>query len=154
MGFLGEHEIKIDEKGRVRIPTSLKEQLSPKAHNKFVVNRGFENCLMLYPFDVWEAVRAKVDKLNTFKKKEREFVRRFYSGATQMEMDANDRINLPKQLIEFAGINKEIIITPHKNLFEIWDKKKYTDLMNGDSGESYEDLAEDVMGSQDIDIEL
>lgn len=151
VGFLGEHEIKLDDKGRARVPSGLKENLSPAAKNQFVVVRGFENCLMLYPMDVWEQVRAKVDKLNTFVKSNREFVRRFYAGASTLEMDSNDRINIPKQLLEYAGITKEIIITPHKNLFEIWDKKKYNDMMNADNGESYESLAEHVMGNTSFD---
>ena len=133
VGFLGEHEIKLDDKGRARIPAGLKENLSPAAKNQFVVVRGFESCLMLYPLDVWESVRAKVDTLNTFIKSNREFVRRFYAGATALEMDSNDRINLPKQLLEFAGITKEIIIpsnvikTLHaKNWVIPWNKKSWT----------------------------
>ena len=153
MGFLGEHEVKLDDKGRARVPAGLKESLAPSAKNQFVVVRGFENCLMLYPLNVWEQVKTQVDKLNTFKKSNREFVRRFYAGASTLEMDSSDRINIPKHLLEFAGITKEIIITPHKNLYEIWDKKRYNDLMSADTGESYETLAEQVMGNTNFENE-
>jgi len=147
MAFLGESIIKIDDKGRVRIPTALKEGLSPKAQNKFVINRGFENCLNLYPFDVWENVKASVDSLNTFNRENREFVRRFYSGATELTLDASDRVNISKQLLSFAGMSKEIVLTPVKNYFELWDLQKYNEWLSKDDSGSFEDLADRVMGS-------
>lgn len=150
MAFLGESFIKIDDKGRLRIPTALKEGMSEEAQNKFVVNRGFENCLTLYPYDVWQIVKAKIDVLNTFNRENREFVRRFYSGATEMTLDAGDRINISKQLLEYAGISKEIVLTPVKDYFEIWDSKKYNDLMNQQDSSSFEDLAERVLGNLDL----
>lgn len=150
MAFLGESFIKIDDKGRLRIPTALKEGMSEEAQNKFVVNRGFENCLTLYPYDVWKVVKAKIDVLNTFNRENREFVRRFYSGATEMTLDAGDRINISKQLLEYAGISKEIVLTPVKDYFEIWDSKKYNDLMNQQDSSSFEDLAERVLGNLDL----
>jgi MraZ protein len=150
MAFLGESFIKIDDKGRLRIPTALKEGMSEEAQNKFVVNRGFENCLTLYPYDVWQVVKAKIDVLNTFNRENREFVRRFYSGATEMTLDAGDRINISKQLLEYAGISKEIVLTPVKDYFEIWDSKKYNDLMNQQDSSSFEDLAERVLGNLDL----
>ncbi len=146
MGFLGEHEIRLDDKGRARIPSSLKDKLSPKANNKFVVTRGFENCLLLYPYDVWETVTEELKKLNTFVKENRDFLRRFMGGATELTMDGNDRVNLPNHLLDYANIKKEIILAPQNDKYEIWDKKTYDDLMNSDNGSSYEELAERVMG--------
>jgi MraZ protein len=146
MSFLGEIAIKLDDKGRMRVPTALKESMAESAAHRFVVNRGFENCLTLYPYDVWELVRADVDKLNTFNKENREFVRRFYSGATVCALDGSDRINIPKQLLEFAEMKKDILLTPVKNYFELWDEKKYNSTMASNDGSSFEDLAERVMG--------
>ncbi|MFY7861705.1 MAG: division/cell wall cluster transcriptional repressor MraZ [Chitinophagales bacterium] len=146
MSFLGEIAIKLDDKGRMRVPTALKESMAESAAHRFVVNRGFENCLTLYPYDVWELVRADVDKLNTFNKENREFVRRFYSGATVCSLDGSDRINIPKQLLEFADMKKDILLTPVKNYFELWDEKKYNSIMDSNDGSSFEDLAERVMG--------
>lgn len=151
MAFLGEIAIKLDDKGRMRVPTALKEAMSENAHQKFVVNRGFENCLSLYPFDVWESVRAGVDRLNTFNKENREFVRRFYSGATICTLDSSDRINIPNQLLDYAGMKKDILLTPVKNYYELWDEKKYNEMMNGHDGSSFEDLAERVMGQSTND---
>ncbi len=152
MAFLGEIVIKLDDKGRMRVPTALKEAMSETAGQRLVVNRGFENCLTLYPYDVWEGVKSGVDRLNTFNKENREFVRRFYSGATICTLDGSDRINIPNQLLEFADITKEMLLTPVKNYFELWDVKKYNAMMNAEDGSSFEDLAERVMGKKD-DIE-
>lgn len=145
MGFLGEHECKIDAKGRIKLPTAIKKQLHPSTKGRFVVNRGFEQCLVLYPFDEWERVRSKVDHLNTFKKKERNFVRYFYRGATEVALDGTDRLNLPKHLLEYGSIKKDALLTAHKNVIEIWNIKLYEKAMRMDSDE-FAELAEEVMG--------
>jgi MraZ protein len=150
MGFLGEHEIKIDAKGRLRIPASIKEQMSPAAKGRFVVNRGFEQCLEIYPFDVWEKVRARLNKLNQFKKKDRAFIRAFLRGATELVLDSADRINLPNHLMEFAGIKSDAILTPGKNTLELWNKENYERELDINS-DDFADLAEDVLGDIDFD---
>ena len=154
MAFLGEIVIKLDDKGRMRIPTALKEAMSDKAVHRFVVNRGFENCLTLYPYDVWEVVKAKVDKLNTFNREKREFVRKFYSGATICSLDGSDRINIPNQLLDFAGMKKDIILTPVKDYYELWDQKKYNDMISQADSSSFEELAERVMGDSEDAVDL
>ncbi|NNC94161.1 MAG: division/cell wall cluster transcriptional repressor MraZ [Chitinophagales bacterium] len=148
MGFLGEHECKVDAKGRIKVPAGIKKQLSPSANGRFVINRGFEQCLVLYPFDEWEKVKAKVDRLNTFKKKERNFVRYFYRGATEIILDATDRLNLPKHLLDYAKIEKMALLTSTKNVIEIWNKDLYESEMAMDS-DIYAELAEEVMGDDD-----
>ena len=153
MAFLGEIVIKLDDKGRMRIPTALKEAMSDKAAHRFVVNRGFENCLTLYPFDVWEGVKSKVDKLNTFNREKREFVRKFYSGATICSLDASDRINIPNQLLEFADMKKDIILTPVKDYYELWDQNKYNSMISISDNSSFEELAERVMGDNEESID-
>lgn len=150
MGFLGEHEVKIDAKGRLRIPTSIKEQMSPSAKGRFVVNRGFEQCLEIYPFDVWEKVRARLNKLNQFKKKDRAFIRAFLRGATELVIDSADRINLPNHLLQYAGITTDAIITPGKNTLELWNKDNYEKELDINS-DDFADLAEDVLGDLDFD---
>ena len=152
MSFLGEYEIKLDAKGRLRLPGALKQQLTPEVKGRFVVNRGFEDCLEIYPFDVWEKVRAKVERLNQFKKKERQFIRFFLRGATEIVLDGSDRLNIPKHLLDYADIKGEAIITPGKNTLELWDKNKYEAELAFDS-DSFADLAEDVLGDFDIDID-
>ena len=152
MSFLGEYELKLDAKGRMRLPGALKQQLNPEVKGRFVINRGFEECLEIYPFDVWETVRKKVERLNQFKKKERAFIRYFLRGATEIVLDGADRLNVPKHLLDYAGIKGEAIITPGKNTLELWDKAKYEKELAMDS-DSFADLAEDVLGDFNIDIE-
>ena len=151
MSFLGEYELKLDAKGRLRLQGTLKQQLSPEAKGRFVVNRGFEECLEIYPINVWQDVRKKVEKLNQFKKKERAFIRYFLRGATEVVLDGADRLNIPKHLLEYAGIKGDAIITPGKNTLELWNKAKYEKELAMDS-DSFADLAEDVLGDIDLDI--
>jgi MraZ protein len=151
-GFLGEYLCSLDNKGRIKLPVSLKGQLQPENAGRFVLNRGFEKCLTLYPWAEWQKITARVNKLNTFEKKKREFVRYFYRGATEITLDATDRMNLPKHLLEYAGITKEALLTARDNIIEIWDQKNYEGLMAIDSDE-YADLAQDVMGDINLDEE-
>jgi MraZ protein len=143
--FLGEFDCKLDAKGRLSLPSGLRKQLSPEAKDKFVLNRGFENCLALYPMDEWQKISAEVNQLNMYVKKNREFARYFYRGATELELDAAGRILLPKRMSEYAGIDKDIILSAWHNKIEIWSKEKFEALLN-DEPKDFASLAEEVMG--------
>jgi MraZ protein len=151
-GLLGEFVVSLDDKGRLRLPAALKGQIAPAVNGRFVINRGFEKCLTMYPYDEWEQVSAKVNKLNTFVKRNREFARTFFRGATEVTLDGADRILLPKLLADYAGVGKEVLLTARNNVIEIWNKDTYDALMDMDS-DAYADLAEDVMGDQKPDQE-
>ncbi len=144
--LLGEFDCKIDAKGRMRLPSPLLRQLEEEAAPNFVVNRGVERCLVLYPKKVWDGISAKVNKLNPYVKKNRDFIRYFYRGATELSPDASDRILLNKRLLEYAGIQKDVILFAINDRIEIWSKDHYDHLMD-DEPDSFSDLAEDVMGS-------
>ena len=144
-GFLGEYEVKLDAKGRFKLPAGLKKQLHSSVQGKFVVNRGFEKCLVLYPYNEWEIISAKVNKLNTFERKKREFVRYFFRGATEVVLDNTDRLNLPNHLLEYADIKGDCLLAATNNKIEIWQKERYEELMAIES-DDFADLAEDVMG--------
>ncbi len=101
--LIGEYECKLDEKGRLMLPAGLKKQLPPKEQKKFVVNRGFEKQLNLYPHKEWEKITAQINELNLFVKQNREFVRKFNNGATEVEVDGSGRVLLPKALMQYAG---------------------------------------------------
>ena len=90
--LLGEYDCKIDAKGRMRLPSGLLSQLPEKESYEFVLNRGLENCIMLYPVEVWDEITKKVNELNQFVKKNREFIRYFYRGAQRITLDSADRI--------------------------------------------------------------
>lgn len=152
-GFLGEYEVKLDAKGRVRLPSALLKQMPPEIKGRFVVNRGFEKCLVLYPHDEWEKVSRKVNRLNRFVKKNREFIRYFFRGATELVLDGAERINVPNHLLGYADIKKELLLAANDNIIEIWNKENYEALMALDS-DDFADLAEEVMGDAPEDPEL
>ena len=147
--FLGEHEVRLDGKGRFKLPAALKRQLEPAIKGRFVVNRGFEKCLVLYPYNEWEKIGKRLSQLNTFKKANRDFVRYFRRGAREVVLDNIDRLLIPKELHEHAGINKDLILAPQNNTIEIWDKKKYMEYVNRSSDE-FADMAEEVLGKTDF----
>ena len=151
-GFLGQYLCKIDAKGRIKIPTGLKKQLESSNKGRFVVNFGFEKCLHLYPKDEWKRISTKVKQLNTFEKKKRDFVRFFFRGATEVQMDTADRILIPRHLLDYAGIKKELYLAAQVSIIEIWDKPTYDKMISVDSDE-YSNLGEIVMGDGELNAD-
>jgi len=124
----------------------LKKQLSTILSEGFVLKRSvFQPCLELYPMYEWNAVMAKVNKLNRFVKKNNDFIRRFTAGVKIVEMDTSGRILIPRDLHSFAGIDNEIVLSTSVNIIEIWDKDKYERVID-DAAVDFADLAEEVMG--------
>lgn len=143
--FIGEYDCKLDTKGRLMMPSGLRKQLDPAAQEKFVINRGFEQCLALYPKNEWEHISLEINKLNQYVKKNRDFIRYFYRGATELSLDGNARLLLPKRLKSYAGIEKEIVLFAYSNKIEIWDAQTYDGLLT-DEPDDFAALAEEVMG--------
>lgn len=149
--LIGTYECKVDAKGRLMLPAALKKQLSPILQNGFVLKRAvFQPCLELYPMREWEVLMNKVNKLNRFKKKNNDFIRRFTAGVKMIEVDATGRLLIPKDLVSFANISKDIVVSSSINIIEIWDKSKYEQAID-DAALDFADLAEDVMGQDDVD---
>lgn len=144
--FIGEFECKMDAKGRVMIPSGLRKQLDPAAQEKFVLNRGFEKCLVLYPKNEWEHISEEVNKLNQYVKKNREFVRYFYRGASELGLDSTGRILFPKRMLDYASVEKDVVLFAYSNRIEVWDKSTYDGLLT-DEPDDFADLAEEVMGN-------
>ncbi len=131
------------------LPAALKKQLSPVLQNGFVMKRAvFQSCLELYPMEEWNALMEKVNKLNRFKKKNNDFIRRFTAGVKIVEVDATGRLLIPKDLIAFAEISKDIVLSSSVNIIEVWDKTKYEKAID-DATVDFADLAEEVMGQDD-----
>ena len=145
--LLGEFDCKLDTKGRLMVPSNLKKQLPDLEKEGLVVNRGFEKHLVVYPKKVWEGIVAELSKLNPYEKKTREFIRFFTRGATELNVDATGRILLPKALLEFAGIQSEVILACQFDKIEVWDKAAYDSLLDNEP-ENFANLAEEVMGGQ------
>ncbi len=144
IGFLGEYEATLDAKGRFLLPAGFKKQL-PHDATHFVINRGFEKCLTLYPQQSWEPIFSEISKLNDFDPKVREFRRYFLNGATYLEIDSAGRLLLPKNLMVHAGLDKDIVLVSAVNKIEIWDKNTYQQLFETFSPQSFSDLANAVM---------
>ena len=142
--LLGEYECKIDDKGRMRLPSGLIGQLGDREQFSFVINRGFEKCLMLYTEEVWEQITNEIDQLNLYVKKNRDFVRYFYRGANKVQMDSADRILITKRLLEYADIDKEVILLAFNNRIEIWSAAQYDQLLD-EEPDDFSELAESVM---------
>lgn len=143
-GFLGEYEATLDAKGRFLLPAGLKKQL-PEGDMQFVINRGFEKCLTLYPMKSWEPIYAEISKLNDFDPKVREFRRYFMNGATEVEPDTAGRILLPPNLKEYAGLTKDIVLVSAFDKIEIWEVAQYKKLFDSFSSDSFSNLAQQVM---------
>ena len=141
----GEYDCKLDSKGRLKLPSQLVRQLGGDATLLFTINRGFENCLVLYPKNVWEQKTKELDQLNMYVAKNRQFVRYFYRGATQVATDAADRILIPKSLIEHGNMEKEVVLLAYKDQVEIWSKEQYDKMLDNEP-EDFAQLAEDVFG--------
>jgi MraZ protein len=128
--FFGEYECKLDEKGRLRLPSAILNQLGENNSREFVANRGFERCLYLFPKDIWTVKLNEVQGLNEYLPEVRQFKRYFYRGATEFTPDKADRILLPKILLDYAGIDKTLVITAVGEYLEIWNAEAYRDLIN------------------------
>lgn len=151
IGFLGEYEATLDAKGRFLLPAGFKKQLSGKNNAHFVINRGFEKCLTLYPLQSWEPIFLQISQLNDFDPKVREFRRYFLNGATQLELDNAGRLLLPKNLVDHAGLEKDIVLVSAVNKIEIWDKSKYTQFFETFTPQAFSSLADEVMNSKRAD---
>ncbi|MCX6315584.1 MAG: division/cell wall cluster transcriptional repressor MraZ [Sphingobacteriales bacterium] len=149
IAFLGEYEATIDAKGRFLLPAGFKKQLPEEGGNLFVINRGFEKCLTLFPLQSWQPIFSEISKLNDFDPKVREFRRYFLNGATQLELDSAGRLLLPKNLTEHAGLEKDIVLVSAVNKIEIWDSSKYKQFFETFTPQSFSDLANEVMNRKE-----
>ena len=144
------YECKADAKGRLMLPSGLKKQLAAELMEGFVLKRSvFNSCLELHPMAEWNAIMLDVNKLNRFVKKNNDFVRMFTAGVRMVDVDSTSRIQIPKDLINFAGINKQIVLASVGCVVEIWDKDKYEETVS-DASVDFGALAEDVMGNTEI----
>jgi MraZ protein len=124
----------------------LKKQLPEGENTRFVINRGFEKCLSLYPKQSWEPLFAKISTLNDFDPKVREFRRYFLNGATEVELDSAGRLLLPPALKEYAGLGKDIVLASAVDKIEIWSKDGYQKFFESYSSADFSSLAQQVMG--------
>jgi MraZ protein len=145
--FLGEYEATVDTKGRFLLPGGFKKQLK-EGENTFVLSRGIERCLTLYPMSSWKPIVERINALNDFDPKVRAFRRQFLGGATEVELDAAGRMLLPPTLKEYADLSKDIILVAALDKIEIWDSPKYKKLFDDMAPEDFSNLAAEVMADK------
>jgi len=147
--FLGENDCKVDSKGRFRLPSAFLRLLE-EGDDEFVLNRGFEECLILYPKNVWdEIIETEIDPLDDYDEDQREFRREFLAGARDIKLDSSERINIPKRLMEYSGIKKEIVLLGIGKKIEIWDLASYDAKYNvSRKGNSMAKLSQKVMANR------
>ena len=144
-GFLGEFEATLDAKGRFLLPAGFKRQLPEGEVTQFVINRGFEKCLTLYPMQSWKPLYDRISTLNSFDKKVRDFSRYFLNGAIEVEPDSAGRILITQNLKDYAGLGKDIVLAAAVDKIEIWDKEKYQQFFEQYAPEDFSALAQTVM---------
>lgn len=137
--LIGEFQHNIDAKGRLIMPAKFRPDLG----EQFIVTRGLDGCLSGYPMTSWEKIQDKLMQLPLAKKDARKFTRFFYSAATEVEIDKQGRINLPKNLIEFAKIDKECRVIGVSDRIEIWSSERWKEFTL-DAEENFEDIAEEM----------
>lgn len=146
ISFIGTYDCKADAKGRVMIPVTLKNQMAPVLNKGFVIKRSvFQPCLELYPMDEWNLLMQKMNRKNRFRKKNNDFIRRFSAGVKPVEIDATGRLLIPRNLMEIAGISKNVVLSSTINIIEIWDKDSYEKVLE-ETAVNFAELAEEVMG--------
>lgn len=143
--FMGEYHHNIDEKGRLIMPAKFRNDLK----DKFIITRGLEKCLYVYSLEDWDKLVSKLNTLPFTKKDARIFIRSFFSGAAQIEVDRQGRINITSPLIDHAGLTKECVIIGANDRIEIWSKDEWNKFLDVNS-EKLEDIAENLFTEMDF----
>ncbi|UTR10978.1 division/cell wall cluster transcriptional repressor MraZ [Evansella sp. LMS18] len=142
--FMGEYHHNIDEKGRMIIPAKFREELG----TTFVVTRGMDKCLFVYPEQEWKQLEQKLKTLPFTKKDARAFTRFFFSGAAECGLDKQGRVNIAPTLRTYASLEKECVVIGVSNRVEIWSKSIWEEYF-AESEESFGEIAEGI-----VDFEL
>ena len=144
--FIGSFKYSIDSKGRISIPAKMRKYVNPEAGDTFVMTRSTTaRCLEVYPMDRWkELTSEKLSKLNSFNPQESQFIRMFLQEAAEDTLDTQSRLLIPKNLIEFAGINKEVLILGVVKKIEVWNPEIYDEYLR-EYQSSFPEVAKEVM---------
>ena len=141
---MGEFQHSIDTKGRLIVPAKFREGLG----ETFVVTKGLDNCLFVYPMDEWKVLEQKLKALPFTRSDARAFVRFFFSGATECELDKQGRILLPNNLRQYAKLDKDVVVLGVSSRVEIWGREQW-DTYSNQAEVSYEEIAEKIV---DLDL--
>lgn len=142
--FRGEYSHSIDAKGRLIVPSRLRDELG----ENFVLTKGLDTCLMAYASEEWDAFEAKLRELPVTNKNARKLVRHFSGGASDAESDSQGRVLIPQNLREYAGLNREAVFLGMGNRIEIWSKERY------EAEGTYEDMDEVASALEDMGLSI
>ncbi len=142
--FRGQFTYSVDAKGRVSIPARLRKHVSPEANDTFVMTQGTGKCIDIYPLDQWLVFEKKLEELNPFDPRKAKFIRMILQHAAEDTLDSQSRILIPQKLLEYAKIEKEVIILGALKKIEVWNPKEFEEYLK-DSPETYEEIAAQVM---------
>ncbi|TDM03933.1 division/cell wall cluster transcriptional repressor MraZ [Macrococcus carouselicus] len=138
--FMGEYQHQMDAKGRLIVPVKFRDELS----EHFVITRGLDRCLFGYTLKEWQRIEEKLTALPITKKDARKFMRLFFSGAVEVEVDKQGRINIPANLREYAGLSKECVVVGVSSRIEIWDKAEWRTFYE-ETEPHYAEIAEELI---------
>ncbi len=144
--FIGDYTVRLDPKGRLSFPAAFKKQIREALQDGFVLKRDvFEPCLIMYPMEEWERqnkiIRART---NPYNKEHARFLRMFFSGTAEVSLDANNRMLIPKRLLDYAEVEVEVVMAGQSGKIEIWASEKYGGVSDVD--ESFAAMAEKILG--------
>jgi MraZ protein len=145
--FIGDYTCRVDEKGRVTLPSAFKKQMDSASGDRFVVKKDiFEKCLVLYPFDEWERQNRMIrERINPYNKEHNKFLRNFYRGTAELTLDGNSRLLIPKRLLDLVEASREVIMAGQDGKIEIWASHLYDQME--ESEDDFAMLAEKIMGN-------
>ncbi len=142
--FRGQYTYSVDSKGRLSIPAKLRRQLSPEANDTFVMTQGTVPCIDVYPMDQWQLFEQRLIGLNPFNPQEAKFIRLILQHAVEDTLDSQSRILIPPKLLEYANIEKEVLVLGALKKIELWNPDTYNVYLK-QSSETYEEIAAKVM---------
>jgi MraZ protein len=142
--FKGSYTYSIDSKGRMNIPARLRKYVSPDANDTFVITRGYEQCLFVYPLDEWSKLEESIRQLSPTNPQHRYFTRTLLENAIESQLDGQFRITIPRELIHLAAIENDVLILGVLERIEIWNPNTYRDYQKKQP-ESYENIAQTVL---------
>jgi MraZ protein len=144
--FIGDYPCKVDVKGRIILPMAFKKQMPSTAQDHFVVRKDiFENCLVLYAIDDWNRQLEKIrKKINPYNREHNMFLRNFFKGTAELYLDSNNRMLIPKRLLDLIGAERDVVLAGQDGRIEIWSASVYETIEM--PAEDFANLAEKLMG--------
>lgn len=149
--LFGSYDVKVDNKGRLLLPSTLRRQVHDFLPEGFILKKNiFEQCIDLYPMRVWRKEMEKINTLNKFVKKNNDFIRLFMAGVRMVEIDDAGRLLIPRDLLLWCGIEHEVVLVSLVDKIEIWSKARYEQYVQ-EKANNFSQIAEEVMGQMKND---